>query len=513
MTVVTDPADQLARAKAAFAANEYQDCVARCRRILDHDSHNVAALHVMGCAHFRLGQRVFGTAAMEAAVKLAPDDLSLMMDYGVALAGCGQREAGTRTLLALAERHPHHPDLVMRLAPLLRDAGQHDQVLALLSAAVAQVPDHVSLRCELASELASLLHLDDALIHLAVAEYMAPDHAAIQTNMGIILQARGDLIGAEGRYRRAMELAPGSYLPHLNLATVLLTRPDLDRGFAELEHRPLPRYPGPLPPRWRGERLDGRTLLVLPEQGLGDMIQFARFLPALAEFGGEVVVGCDPELERLFSTLPVRVHHIATGLPPADLSIPIMSVPIILKPTVADLECQGAYLSPPYDSFGLPKTGGVKVGLVWAAGASIAPTYSGRSLARRSCPLEAMAPLTTLPGVTLFSLQKGPQAARLAGAGLPIHDLSDRIHDLADTAAAMAGLDLVISVDTSVAHLAGAMGRPLWVLLAPGQADFRWGAGITHTPWYPHARLFRGTQAGWPALIADVATQLAMLAK
>ena len=513
VNAVADLTDQVARAKAAFAASDYQGCVAWCRQILSRDARNVTALHVMGCAHFRLGQRVFGTAAMEAAVKLAPDDPSLAMDYGVALAGSGRREAGIKTLLALAEQIPHHPDLALRLVPLLRDAGHHDMVLAMLFDAVAHAPTHVGLRCDLATELASLLRLDDALIHLAVAEYLDPDHPAVQTNLGIILQARGDLDGAERRYRRALALGSTSHLPHLNLATVLLTRPDLDRGFAELEYRLLPRYPKPLPPRWRGERLDGRRLLVLPEQGLGDMIQFARFLPALAGFGGEVVVACDPELVRLFSGLPVGVHDISTGIPSADLSVSIMSLPSILKPTLAGLEGQGAYLPPPPEAFDLPHGHGLKVGLVWGAGASTKPSYAGRSLARRSCALEVMAPLGAIPGVSLFSLQKGPPLAQLAGSGLAIGDLSARLHDLADTAAAMAGLDLVISVDTSVAHLAGALGKPLWVLLAPGQADYRWGVGGSRTPWYPQARLFRATQAGWPALIADVADELTLLGR
>lgn len=509
MNVSADLIGQVAEAKAAFAAEDYLGCVARCRLILGHDARNAAALHVMGCAHFRLGRRVFGTAAMEAAVKLAPDDPTLLLDYGMALAGCGREAEASRVLLPQSDSLTGDPDLVMRLMPLLRETGHQDRVLALLSNAVNQSPDHVILRSELAAELASLLRLDEALMHLAVAEYLAPDNGAVQTNIGIILQARGDLEGAEARCRRAMALTPEVALPRFNLATVLLTKLDLDRGFAALENRHLPNYPGMIPPRWTGEPLAGRRLVVLPEQGLGDMIQFSRFLPALTRLGGEVILACDPELERLFRCLPVQVQDIAKGIPPADLSIPIMSLPEILKPSLAGLEGQGAYLSPPRDqSFPLPEGKGVKVGVVWAAGASTSPSYSGRSLARRSCPLEALASLATIPDVTLYSLQKGPRTTDLRGCGFPIHDLSDSIHDLADTAAAMAQLDLVISVDTSVAHLAGALGKPLWLMLAYGQADFRWCVGTSRTPWYPSARLFRGTQAGWPELAARLVDEL-----
>lgn len=514
MTAVSPLPHHLAQAQAAFAAGDYSGCVGHCRELLRRDATHVAALHVMGCAHIRLGRRLLGVAALEAAVKLAPDDAPLLTDYATALSACGRTDDAGRISLAVAGKRPRDPDSVCRLVPLLRDGGHHDEVLALLTGAVVHTPDHVGLRVDLAMELASLLRLDEALIHLAVAEYLKPDDAAIQTNLGIILQARGDLAGAAERHRRARDLAPDSPLPPLNLATTLLTGLDLEGGFATLEHRPLPDYGVPLPPRWRGEEVRGKRLLVLAEQGLGDMIQFARFLPSLARRGAEVVVACEPDLLRLFATLPVEVCSIADPLPPADLWLPFLSLGALLKPEVTDLARSVPYLSAPMQSPVVPpETEGLKVGLVWAAGASIKPSYSGRALARRSCPLDAMAPLAALDGISLFSLQKGPAVAELTASGLPIHDLSGRLHDLADTAAAITQLDLVISVDTSVAHLTGAMGKPLWLLLAHGQADFRWGVGTHGTPWYPQARLFRATQAGWPDLLAEIAAELALAAR
>jgi hypothetical protein len=471
-------------------------------------------LHLMGCALIRLGRPLLGTNALEAAMMRDPGALALRIDYAVALLGCGRNEQAMATLLDARAHRPIAPALVRRLLPLLRESGRHAECLALLHDVVADHPASVPMRCELAMELASLLRLDEAMIHLGVADYLEPDNAAIQTNIGIILQARGDVEGAARRHRRALDLAPDSSVPHLNLATALLTGFDLEGGFAALEHRPLPEYPAPLPPRWRGEPLDGKRLLVLAEQGLGDMIQFARFLPALAARGGTVVVCCPAELVRLLRTLPVEVQPIEAGLPAADLWLPFLSLPAMLKPDLATLAGLVPYLSAdPEHRVELPAATGLRVGLVWAAGASIAPTYSGRSLARRSCPLECVAPLAAIDGVTLFSLQKGPETARLAASGLPIHAMSDRLVDLADTAAAIAALDLVISVDTSVAHLAGAMGKPVWLLLGPGQADFRWGAGTVGTPWYPQARLFRCTMAGWSDLIGGVAAELAALAQ
>jgi hypothetical protein len=157
---------------------------------------------------------------------------------------------------------------------------------------------------------------------------------------------------------------------------------------------------------------------------------------------------------------------------------------------------------------------GLRVGVVWAASASASAGYAGQALARRSCPLSSFGALAAVPGVTLFSLQKDPRAvADLRRSGLPIGDLSGELGDFADTAALIARLDLVVSVDTAVAHLAGSVGTPLWVLLGPGQADYRWGPDGEATAWYPRARLFRAGVGGWSPLVETVAAELAQAAR
>jgi hypothetical protein len=158
----------------------------------------------------------------------------------------------------------------------------------------------------------------------------------------------------------------------------------------------------------------------------------------------------------------------------------------------------------------LPDEPGYRIGIVWAAKPGDGSLYTRRALDRRSCPLDAFRPLAALPGVQLYSLQKGPAVADLARSDLPIRDLGSGLRDFAATAAAIAAMDLVISVDTSVAHLAGGLGASLWVLLAAGQADYRWGPIGETTPWYPTARLFRADlSGGWPQLMDRVASALA----
>jgi hypothetical protein len=293
----------------------------------------------------------------------------------------------------------------------------------------------------------------------------------------------------------------------------LLARHDWAEGFAELEHRLTRRGTAKTGlPRWNGEPLDGRRLLVTDEQGYGDMMQYARFLPDAARYGGPVIVECQPGLERLFAMIPGVSACTTFGAPrlPADLTVPMMSLPHVLGCSPEHLAASVPYLrAPSVSETPVPDEPGYRIGIVWAAKPGDGSLYSRRALDRRSCPLETFRPLAELPGVRLYSLQKGPAGAELAASDLPIRDLGPGLRDFAATAAAVAAMDLVISVDTSVAHLAGGMGAPLWILLAAGQADYRWGPAGETTPWYPSARLFRADiGGGWPGLMARVAVAL-----
>jgi tetratricopeptide (TPR) repeat protein len=431
----------------------------------------------------------------------------------------GRRAEAIGVLAAGGEYHPDDPDLAAKLAPLLTADGRHAEAQAVLAGALGAAPGRTDLHRLLAAEYAADLRLDEALRHLTAADRLTPDHPAILSSIGVLHQALGNLDAAIQHHRRATELAPDSHQAHVNLATAFLTRFDLDNGFAALERRlALPQMPRPnlTAPRWRGEPLEGRRLLVTAEQGLGDIIQFARFLPDLSSFGGEVVVECPDELARLFATLPgiAACTRLGDPTPQVDVTIPILSLPFILGCTAERLTGDIPYLGPLPDShFDLPSGNYLKVGLVWAAKPGVGEVYVRRSLDRRSCPLDVLAPLTEIPGIRVYSLQKGEAVAALPRSGLPIQDLGSGLGDLADTAAAIAALDLIISVDTSVAHLAGAMGKPLWVLLAPGQADYRWGMGSDSTAWYPQARLFRASPAGWASLIPTVARKLALMVR
>jgi len=474
---------------------------------------------LLGAALVRRGALEAGIATLATALALAPDDVTVRIDHAQALAIAGRLEDGIAVLEDGRARQPDDPDLAAKLGEFLSDADRHDEAEEVLAAAVGKAPRHLILRTLLAAEYAASLNIEEALAHLTCALALSPRNSKILANIGVLYQAIGDLDAAIDYYRQSIAQDPERQAARPNLATALLTKFDFETGFAEFESRLREshiRNPTADIPRWRGDALAGRRLLVTAEQGYGDMLQYARFLPALAALGGHVTVECPPGLERLFAMLSGVDRVVARDepLPDADLAIPLLSVPYVQGYAMDDVMGAIPYLAvPPGVCFTLPDEGLLKVGLVWAGRPATGEVYLRRSLNRRRCPLAALAPLVTIPGARFFSLQVGEAAEEISSSGLSLVDLSGHLDDFADTAAAIAGMDLIISIDTATAHLAGAMGAPLWVMLAPGQSDYRWGVGNS-TPWYPHARLFRADRSGgWPAVIRMMTAELGRMAK
>ena len=245
-------------------------------------------------------------------------------------------------------------------------------------------------------------------------------------------------------------------------------------------------------PLWQGEELAGRTLYVYAEQGMGDTLQFARFLPLAARRGARIIFDCQPELLRLLANFPelATLRTEGSPLPAADFHLPLMSLPHRLGITLATLPAPARYIGAPPASAGppLPRPPGTRlaIGIVWAG----RPQHTNDH--NRSITIEHFLTLCALPGVALYSLQKGPRAGDIAelGAQSLVRDLGPQIKDFADTARLIMQLDVVITIDTAVAHLAGALGRRTFVLL-PFTPDWRWLGGREDSPWYPSLRLFR----------------------
>ncbi len=302
--------------------------------------------------------------------------------------------------------------------------------------------------------------------------------------------------------------APGHAEAHWNRSLLLLLEGDYLAGWKEYEWRwkkrnfTSPRRDFPQP-RWQGEPVAGKTILIHAEQGFGDTLQFCRYVPLVAAASAHVIFECHPPLAPLMESLGGNVNVLAMGqpLPDFDLHAPLMSLPMIFGTTVETVPGEVPYLSPPAERLFFWRSivtggGSLKAGLCWAGKSYPDP--------RRSCPAEQLAPLGAIDGVSWCSLQVG-WAREMP---IPMVDHTRHIRDFADTAALISLLDLVITVDTSVAHLAGALGKPAWVML-PFAPDWRWMTDRDDSPWYPSARLVRQVETGsWREVIRRIASSL-----
>jgi tetratricopeptide (TPR) repeat protein len=345
---------------------------------------------------------------------------------------------------------------------------------------------------------------------------LKPEHAVAWNNLGLVLQAQNEVGAAIAAFRRAIALKPDLAHARWNLALALLLDCQFAEGWREYDARlALPelgrdrhRLPGPL---WDATNPAGKTLLLYPEQGLGDALQFARYATLLADAGARCLIRCSDALAPLLATVSgvAEINRDAEPLPRFDAHLPLLSLPRVLGTTPETIPAGVPYIAVAdpvraASRAALKRAGATRaVGLAWAGN----PAHPNDL--HRSVPLAVLAPLLAVPGIVWFSLQQGDAAAEVARAPaaarlVPLPSGAA----LVDTAALIAELDLVITVDTSIAHLAGALGRPGWVML-PFAPDWRWQLGRDDSPWYPTLRLFRQPRArDWPAVAERVANAL-----
>jgi tetratricopeptide (TPR) repeat protein len=412
------------------------------------------------------------------------------------------------------------------LGNTLLEAARLDDAILAFRRAVTIRPDLT----EAYNNLGAALHMqgspDQAILCYDRSLVLDPSFPEAHSNLGTVFRDRGNFEKAEASYRKAIVGNPDYALAHSNLAVTLLLQGHYAEGLPEFEWRrqrgPSQTKPRPdLPPRWRGENPAGRTLLLQAEQGLGDVLQFARYASVIAEQGGRVILDVYPPLQRLLASLPGVAAVLTPNdpLPPdIDWHLPMMSAPLVMGTRLETIPADIPYLTADATSrdvwrHRLAGLSGLKVGLVWAGDPRLRDPYAHAVDRRRSMALAQLTPLLALPGVRFVSLQKGDAAAQIADlpADLRPFDPMDAITDFADTAAVIANLDLVISVDTAVVHLAGALGKPVWIL-SRLDACWRWLADRDDSPWYPTARLFRQTTPGeWRTVIETVAKDLTRL--
>ncbi|MEC4592497.1 tetratricopeptide repeat protein [Nitrospirillum amazonense] len=486
--------------------------------------------------HGSSGHRATIAAALaRRAVELDPGRREGWARLGLALMALNQPEPAAdalRRALALPGMEDETAEILINLGFLETRLGRFDAAAATLDQAEAQDPG----RAEVLNHRGVLLHaqgrLSEAADVLARAAATAPDDHRPLTNLATVLKDLGDDDGAEALYLKALALAPGEPAVHWQRSLARLLAGDLATGWQEYEWRHQTGQMPPLDPsltvlpEWRGPdpaAMAGTRLLVHAEQGHGDTLQFARYaalLEGAADRLGLARVGLmvQPALARLMALSLPGVTVVPSGATVSaadwDARVPLMSLPHRLGTTLETIPAQCPYLTPPpvegwRARLAQAVPAGMRaVGLVWGGDPRPDDPVSALIDRRRSVPLAALAPLAAADDVRFVSLQKGAPAAQAATAPFPLLDWTEELRDFADTAALVACLDLVITVDTAVAHLAGALGRPVWVL---SRADgcWRWLRGRADSPWYPTLRLYRQENWGdWSATVRQVAFDL-----
>jgi tetratricopeptide (TPR) repeat protein len=414
---------------------------------------------------------------------------------------------------------PQHADALHLLGVIAYDARQYRIAVGFVNKAIALDGTNASFHNSLGRAYRRLGRFDEAAESQRRAIALDPVLVDAHSDLGSVFYRRGDIAAAVEHFQRALAIDPQHAKSHVRLARTALITGDFATGWREYEWRWLTaNFPSKnilLQRQWRGEPLDGAQILIQCEQGFGDTLQFVRFAPLVAARGGRVVLEVQPELHRLLCRLPGVGNVIVLGAERPDCAwrCLLISLPHIFRMGLETIPNQVPYIgvNPTEARAWAARLGGSapRVGLVWA-GDSNHPWDQFRSLHQ----LSRLAPLAAVDGVAFFSLQKGPAAAQAASppAGMRMVDLSPHLHDFADTAAAITSLDLVITTCTSAAHLAGTLGKPVWILLQYA-ADWIWLLDREDSPWYPTARLFRQpTPGAWSPVIERVAGELRRLA-
>lgn len=481
-------------------------------------------------------------ASLERALRCKPDFAEAHHNLGLALKRQGKLSEAVASLTRAVNLKPDYAEAYNSLGLALKEQGKLDEAIDSLAHAIRLKGNYAEAHTNLGSVLTEQGKPDEAVASLRRALLCDPNLAPAHNNLGLALLEQGQLDEAAASLQQAVRRKPEYAEAHKNLGMVWLLAGNFEQGWPAYEWRlkckefSIPPF---RQPQWDGRPLHGQTILLLAEQGLGDTLQFIRYAPLVKERGGRVLLACPAALARLLACSPGVDELVSQDSQPAfDVYAPLLSLPRIFGTTLATTPAKVPYLfadaglvqhwqqelSPssgssrpnpqPSANTSLLATPGpssrpeLKIGITWRASAQSSTGH------RRSFPLTQFAPLARLEGVRLFSLQKGPgteQLGALAGQ-IAVTDFGDRLDKTAgpfmDTAAVIRNLDLVITPDTAVAHLAGGLGVPVWVAL-PFVPDWRWMLQREDSPWYPTMRLFRQTKRGdWTPVFERIADEV-----
>jgi tetratricopeptide (TPR) repeat protein len=510
----------LAQAQRCRNEGRLQEAEVICRRVLEARPDAAEAEHLLGVIAHQSGKLGEAIEHLQRAVRLAPQVALFHANLGEMLRLAGRPKLAAEAARRALEIEPAMTTAQSNLGVALYELKDFEGAAGAQREAIAANPNFAEAYSNLGNALYALRRFDEAIAAYRRAIELQPDFADAWANLGTTLHHAGDFDEALPALRRAIALAPQHANARSGLGILLLMRGDFGEGWDEYEwrlrssERKGPRFPER---PWQGETLVGKNIYVQAEQGLGDSLQFARYLPLLAARAGGVTLRVHQQLAPLLrESLPgITVLGERDDPTPFACDTALLSLPRLFKTRLETIPADVPYLQAPKKTAlrwkkRLASMAGLKVGVVWAGN----PEHVNDD--RRSLDPSLLAPLLVVAGTAFASLQVGPRAAdvgKLANGERPIDDLAGELSDFSETAGAIAALDLVITVDTSVAHLAGAMAKPVWVLL-PWVTDWRWMLARQDCPWYPTMRLFRQNKLeNWPEVIARVAHELEVVAQ
>jgi tetratricopeptide (TPR) repeat protein len=511
----------LARGQALLELGRPGEALESLDRAVALDGAIVQAWGNRGLALRALGRHEQAAESLQRAAQLAPQSAEARNELGAALLAAGQAARALECFDTAASLRPDFPEALGNRAVALLGLGRAEEALASVERAIALQPGRAEFHGNRGMALMAAGQAALALASFDRALALDPAYADAHANRGLALAELHRFDEAEEGFRRAIAIDPDHASARFSLGVSRLQAGDYEAGWAGFEWRWKEKQLAPLArafrePRWAGdEDLRGKTLLIHAEQGLGDTLQFCRFVAPVAARGATVVLEVQPALVPLLAGLAGAASVVPAGapLPPFDRHCPLLSLPFALHAGAGGIGMDAPYIRPDSGRVArwrqrLGEASRPRVGLAWSGN----PGH--RNDRNRSASLAAVRPLLEA-AVEVVSLQKevrDADRALLASDGR-IRHFGEELADFADAAALVEAMDVVVAVDTSVAHLAGAMGKPVWVLLPHGP-DWRWQRDREDSPWYPSARLFRQDSPGnWAGVVARVGRELAAFAE
>ena len=498
--------------RALTSADRLDDAIAALQTALSINPDLVVAHLNIAYVHERSGDYDKAAASIHRYLPVHPDNPEAWERLGFYQLALGENDEALITLRHAVDLAPDRHSGLIVLAIGLEKSDQFEEAISIRKRALRILPDDAKSIGDLAISLERLNQIDEAIAARRRAVALDLQDATSMGDLGRLLTENDQDAEAAEWFERALNLAPEAPRIHFNHALYLLRRGEYEQGWAEHEWRQkfsslrniFPDNPQPI---WDGGSLTGKTLFLHGEQGAGDTIQFARYIPRVARQAAKVILGVRAPLARLLAPLP-GIDQIITDpwdLPDFDVRCSLMSLPYHLRVDPDNDPETTPYLVRSGNTSIQVDNDKLNVGLVWGG----SPTHKNDH--NRSLTLSQLKPVLNTTGCRFHNLQVDDRKLEISANDLSdvVVDMTDNIRDLADTADMIVQLDLVIAVDTSVAHLAGAMGKPVWILL-PNPADWRWLRNRDDTPWYPTVRLFRQTMRGeWEDVIERVVTELA----